>query len=173
LQEVDRLRHIVDEFSRFARLPAPKLRPSDLRGVLSQAVLLHAEGPVPIEVILPDREVRAEIDPEQITQVLHNLLQNASDAALAAHPDGGAKVSVTLEQRATLRYIHVDDNGPGIPPSETSAIFEPYYTRKEGGTGLGLAISHRIITEHKGRISVHSTPPRTRFTLELRDTQPP
>jgi signal transduction histidine kinase len=109
----------------------------------------------------------ASVDADQITQVLHNLLQNAQHAALDAHPDGGGTVRVSLEQHAATVYIRVEDNGAGISAEQTAAIFEPYYTRKEGGTGLGLAITHRIVTEHGGRIDVESKPGRTAFTVVL------
>lgn len=167
LQEVERLRVIVDEFSRFARLPAPQLRSSDLRDVLAQAASLHAEGKVTLHTDLPDGPINAFVDADQITQVLHNLLQNARDAASDAHPDGGGAVKLSLEEAAGTLYIRVEDNGPGIPADQAESIFEPYYTRKEGGTGLGLAITQRIVTEHGGRIDVESRAGRTVFTVVL------
>ena len=109
----------------------------------------------------------AFVDADQITQVLHNLLQNAQHAAIEAHPDGGAAVRLSLEQSAGTLYIRVEDNGAGISAEQTEAVFEPYYTQKEGGTGLGLAITQRIVTEHGGRIDVESKPGRTVFTVVL------
>ncbi len=167
LHEVDRLRSIVDEFSRFARLPPPRRCQTDLVDVLKQAASLHAEGEVPVRAELPKGPVEAWVDPDQITQVLHNLLQNARDAAAEAHPTGGGVVELSLEERALTVLLQVQDNGSGIPPSETQSIFEPYYTRKRGGTGLGLAITHRIVTEHGGRIEVDSSRGRTVFTVTL------
>ncbi len=167
LEEVERLRQIVDEFSRFARLPAPSLRKTDLRGAISQAASLQAEGPVPVRLILPAGPVEAFVDSDQIIQVVHNLLHNARDAAGAAHPDGGGAVEVSLERDEGTVLIRVKDNGAGIPEGETEMIFEPYYTRKESGTGLGLAISQRIVTEHRGRIDVESQPGKTVFTVVL------
>jgi nitrogen fixation/metabolism regulation signal transduction histidine kinase len=167
LQEVERLRSIVDEFSRFARLPAPKLERTDLREVVAQAASLHAKGEAPVTAALPGSPVDANVDADQITQVLHNLLQNARDAARDAHPGGGARVRLELEASADTVYIRVEDNGAGIPADQTGAIFEPYYTRKEGGTGLGLAITQRIVSEHGGRIDVDSERGRTTFTVVL------
>ncbi len=167
LQEVERLRSIVDEFSRFARLPAPKREKTDLREVVAQAASLHAEGEVPVEANLPSTSIEAFVDADQITQVLHNLLQNARDAAREAHPGGGGAVALTLQQKAGTVYIRVEDNGAGIPADQAQAIFEPYYTRKEGGTGLGLAITQRIVTEHGGRIDVESRSGQTTFTVVL------
>ncbi len=167
LQEVERLRVIVDEFSRFARLPAPSLRNTDLREIIAQAASLHAKGDVMLSKALPEGPLMAFVDADQITQVLHNLLQNAQHAAIEAHPDGGGAVRLSVEQGAATLYIRVEDNGAGISADQTDAIFEPYYTRKEGGTGLGLAITQRIVTEHGGRIDVESKPGRTVFTVVL------
>ncbi|MBT8470840.1 MAG: GHKL domain-containing protein, partial [Deltaproteobacteria bacterium] len=167
LQEVDRLRVIVDEFSRFAQLPAPKLRNTDLREIIVQAASLHAKGAASLRTALPDEPLTAFVDADQITQVLHNLLQNAQHAAIEAHPDGGGALRLSVEQSASTLHIRVEDNGAGISADQTDAIFEPYYTRKEGGTGLGLAIAQRIVTEHGGRIDVESKPGRTVLTVVL------
>ena len=167
LQEVERLRNIVDEFSRFARLPAPQLKKTDLREVVAQAASLHAEGEAPVKATLPGAPIEALVDADQITQVLHNLLQNARDAAAEAHPAGGAAVGLTLHEKNGAAYIRIEDNGAGISADQIEAIFEPYYTRKEGGTGLGLAITQRIVTEHGGRIDVESHTGRTVFTVVL------
>ena len=167
LQEVDRLRAIIDEFSRFARLPAPRLAKINLSEVVSQVVSLHAEGEVEVSAELPRSPIEALVDPDQITQVLHNLVKNACDAATEAHPRGGGAVTVTLKQEIGTVSIRVEDNGPGIPADQTRAIFEPYYTRKRDGTGLGLAITQRIVTEHGGRIDVESQKGRTVITVVL------
>jgi signal transduction histidine kinase len=95
------------------------------------------------------------------------LLQNARDAAREAHPSSGGAVGLSLQEKAGTVYIRVEDNGAGIPADQAEAIFEPYYTRKEGGTGLGLAITQRIVTEHGGRIDVESRSGRTVFTVVL------
>jgi signal transduction histidine kinase len=76
-------------------------------------------------------------------------------------------VGLSLREKAGTIYIRVEDNGSGIPADQAEAIFEPYYTRKEGGTGLGLAITQRIVTEHGGRIDVESRAGRTVFTVVL------
>jgi signal transduction histidine kinase len=167
LHEVDRLRNIVDEFSRFARLPAPTLRRADLRETVSRATSLHGEGPATLRAHLPSAPVYAFVDPDQITQVLHNLLQNARDAVASARPDGGGTIAVGLEETEGAVYVRVEDDGPGISADRAEAIFEPYHTGKQGGTGLGLAITQRIVAEHGGRIEVDSRPGRTVFTVVL------
>lgn len=168
LQEVDRLREIIDEFSRFARLPAPQLREVDLVGVVSQAASLHADGPVTLDVVTPDEPVTAWVDSDQMTQVVHNLVSNAIDASAEAHPGGDGRVRVFITDSAAGPRVSVEDDGAGIPRDGVEEIFEPYYSRKSGGTGLGLAITQRIVSEHGGRIDVESTPGRTRFTVVLR-----
>jgi len=165
LAEVERLRHIIDEFSRFARLPSPTPEREDLREVVPQAVSLYASESVAVSAELPGHPVWAEVDAEQITQVLHNLLQNACDSTRRAHPEGGGSVHVTLEQGIDEARIRVEDDGVGIEPDRLDEIFEPYFTDKEQGTGLGLAIARRIVTEHGGRIDVQSRPGRTAFTI--------
>jgi nitrogen fixation/metabolism regulation signal transduction histidine kinase len=167
LEEVERLRHIVDEFSEFARLPAPTLRRVDLRDVISQAVTLHGRGTVSLEWSRPDFAVVADVDPDQMMQVLHNVIRNASEAALEAHPESGARVILMLERNGTDVTIHIDDNGPGIPEQHREAIFDPYFTTKKSGTGLGLSISHRILAEHGGQLTATPTPNGTRVTLHL------
>jgi len=74
---------------------------------------------------------------------------------------------MSLEGRADRVYVRIEDNGAGIPTDQLEAIFEPYYTRKQGGTGLGLAIAQRIVAEHGGRIEVDSRTGRTVFTVVL------
>lgn len=167
LQEVDRLRAIVDEFSRFARLPSPRVQQTDLCEALSQAASLHAEGSAVVSVELPASAVEARVDPDQLMQVLHNLLQNARDAASEAHPSGGGRVVVSLGKDARSVWIRVEDNGGGIPEARRDSIFDPYFTTKEGGSGLGLAISQRIVAEHGGRIEVESRPGKTVFIVFL------
>ena len=167
LQEVERLRNIVDEFSRFARLPSPVVRKADLCEVVAKAASLHAKGEVAVTASIPTRPVEALVDADQITQVLHNLLQNACDAAADAHPTGGGLVTLSLAKEAGTLFIRVQDNGAGIPAEQVEAIFEPYYTQKRGGTGLGLAIAQRIVREHGGRIDVESRPGQTAFTVVL------
>ena len=96
-----------------------------------------------------------------------SLADDARDAAIEAHPGGGAEVSLSVEQRAGVVYLKIQDNGAGIAADQAEAIFEPYYTRKEAGTGLGLAITQRIVAEHGGHIDLESKPGRTVFTVVL------
>lgn len=165
LEEVDRLRRIVDEFSRFARLPKPQLAPVDL-GELAQSVLsLYATPPEGI-TLLPTLQtgVVARADRDQLTQVLVNLVKNAEEAM----KDKGGSVRVRVKGTETDAIVEVEDTGPGIPPEHRARIFEPYFTTKDGGTGLGLAIAARILQEHGGKLEVGGEPGQgARFSVVL------
>ncbi|WP_224243753.1 sensor histidine kinase [Hyalangium gracile] len=165
LEEVDRLRRIVDEFSRFARLPKPQLAPVDL-GELAQNVLsLYATPPEGI-TLLPTLQtgVVARADRDQLTQVLVNLVKNAEEAMKGK----GGSVRVRVKGTETDAIVEVEDTGPGIPPEHRARIFEPYFTTKEGGTGLGLAIAARILQEHGGKLEVGGEPGEgARFSVVL------
>jgi two-component system nitrogen regulation sensor histidine kinase NtrY len=165
LEEVDRLRRIVDEFSRFARLPKPQLSSVDL-GELAQSVLsLYATPPQGI-LLLPTLQtgVVARADRDQLTQVLVNLVKNAEEAL----KDKGGQVRVRVKGTETDAIVEVEDTGPGIPPEHRARIFEPYFTTKEGGTGLGLAIAARILQEHGGKLEVGGEPGQgARFSVVL------
>ncbi|MBK9518035.1 MAG: HAMP domain-containing protein [Anaeromyxobacter sp.] len=164
-EEVRRLRRIVDEFSRFARLPAPALEPVPA-GELAQALLaLYPADPPGVALA---RQVAPGLptvlaDRDQVLQVLHNLVKNA----LEAMPDGGVlRFSARREDQEV--HFEVADSGPGIDPALLPRIFEPYVTTKEGGTGLGLAIAERIVQEHGGRLEVASRPGQgATFTIRL------
>jgi nitrogen fixation/metabolism regulation signal transduction histidine kinase len=152
LEEVDRLRRIVDEFSRFARLPKPQLAPVDL-GELTQSVLSLYASPPPGVTLHPEVQpgVVARADRDQLTQVLVNLVKNAEEAM---QPQGGGALHVRVRGTEHEAVVEVRDSGPGISAEHRARIFEPYFTTKEGGTGLGLAIAARILQEHGGRLEV-------------------
>jgi len=165
LEEVDRLRRIVDEFSRFARMPKPQLAPVDL-GELAQSVLsLYATPPPGIEIQPAIQAgVVARVDRDQLTQVLVNLVKNAEEAMA----DKGGALRVRVKGTDGDAVIEVEDSGPGIPPEHRARIFEPYFTTKDGGTGLGLAIAARILQEHGGKLEVGGEPGQgARFSVVL------
>ncbi|HVI96983.1 MAG TPA: ATP-binding protein, partial [Anaeromyxobacter sp.] len=164
-EEVRRLKRIVDEFSRFARLPAPE-RAAVAPEELVQAVL--ALFPTPPAGAILEREVEPGLPPvladrDQVLQVLLNLVQNALDAMPA-----GGKVRIVARRDGRVVRFDVADSGAGIPPGDLDRVFEPYFTTKEGGTGLGLAIAQRIAEEHGGSLTAASTPGAgATFTLRL------
>jgi signal transduction histidine kinase len=163
--EVRRLKRIVDEFSRFARLPAPDRGPVAPAELVASALALFPQPPAGVTLA---REVEPGLPPvladrDQALQILLNLLGNALDAVA-----GGGAVRVRVARAPGGVTFTVSDTGPGIPEADLSRVFEPYFTTKEGGTGLGLAIAQRIAEEHGGRLEVVSRPGAgAAFTLTL------
>jgi signal transduction histidine kinase len=164
-EEVRRLRRIVDEFSRFARMPAPALAEVPA-GELAQSLLaLFPAAPPGVTLV---RELAPDLpalraDRDQLLQVLHNLVKNA----LEAMPEGGTLTLRARRDGEAVRF-EVADTGPGLAPELQARIFEPWVTTKPGGTGLGLAIAARIVEEHGGRIEVASRPGKgATFTVRL------
>jgi nitrogen fixation/metabolism regulation signal transduction histidine kinase len=167
LEEVERLRRIVDEFSRFARLPKPERQPLDLSELARGVLALYASPPEGVELVAelaPQAPVSADRD--QLTQVLVNLVKNAEEALAGAGRGGTVWVRTRLLPGEAV--LEVEDTGPGVPPEERARILEPYVTGKAGGTGLGLAISSRIVQEHGGRLEVGGESGRgARFSVFL------
>ncbi len=167
LQEADRLKHIVSEFSDFARMPKPEFQRIDLNEVVRSAMTLYQEA-APVEVTLgqvPDLDA----DKAQIHQIVLNLVENARDA-ISKRSDGKITVSTRLGDGADRAFLIIEDNGPGVPSELKDKVFAPYFTTKhaKGGTGLGLAIVHRIVSDHGGRISITDAKGGgARFTIEL------
>jgi signal transduction histidine kinase len=147
LDEVARLKHIVAEFSSFARLPAPRPQPLELNDVVEATLALYV-GAVTREL---EPSLRLSADRDQMVQVLLNLLENARDAVA-----GRDEPRVTVRTRAAGDRVEleVEDNGPGLAEEARARVFVPYFTTKAKGTGLGLAIVHRIVTDHGGEIRV-------------------
>ena len=170
LAEISNLKAIIGRFSEFSKMPHPQLQRvqinETLRGVaqLFQAQL-KTPGREPIECQLELEESAGTIaaDPELLHRALSNLVLNAMDAM----PKGG---TLTLRSRRNNGRVVVEvaDTGTGLTPEECERIFTPYYTSKEHGTGLGLAIVQSVVSDHGGRISVHSGPGvGTTFVIEL------
>jgi two-component system, NtrC family, nitrogen regulation sensor histidine kinase NtrY len=168
LEEADRLKRIVSEFSDFARMPKPDFQRCDLNDVVSSALTLY-QGAAPVELSLVPGLPAIEADKGQLSQVLLNLVENARDA-IGQAPQGKIVVSTRLGEAADRVAIVVEDNGPGVPTELKEKVFQPYFTTKQGrgGTGLGLAIVHRIVSDHGGRIAVSEAPKGgARFVVEL------
>jgi len=164
-EEVRRLARIVDEFGRFARLPAPDRKAVSAAEVVQAAFALYpeTEGELSIEHAVEAELPLIEVDRDQVLQVVHNLVRNALEAL-----GGRGRMRLAAFRHEGGLTIEVRDDGPGIRPEDLPRVFEPYFTTKASGTGLGLAIAERIAKEHGGRIEVRSQPSTgTTFTLFL------
>ena len=161
--EVSQLKRMVDEFSRFARMPAVHLRHARLAEVLEQAASLYRDHKPGVTIrVAVDPELELLLDPEQISRAMSNLLKNAVEAT-----DCG-EICLSAKRVGRRVMLEVADPGRGVTDSDKQKLFLPYFSTKGRGTGLGLAIVHRIVNDHDGRISVHDNHPRgTRFEIEL------
>ena len=163
VRQTNDLRRIVDEFSKFARMPEPQLAQSDLTRLIRDAVTLQEAGQpgVAISVDLPDDPVLADMDDTMIGQALNNLIKNAGEA-IETLQDTGAEVApqirVELTQTPLQARITISDNGIGLP-EDRARLFEPYVTTRDKGTGLGLPIVRKIIEEHGGTLSLTDAVP--------------
>ena len=169
-REVAGLKAMVDEFSRFARLPATRLELASLNDVVTQATGLYEDrlDGANLRVELDQSLPPAMLDVEQIKRVFVNLIDNAL-AAMASVP-GEREIRIVTKHDAerSLLRAEVSDSGQGIEPSDFRRLFEPYFSRRDSGTGLGLAIVQRIILEHGGHIRAERNEPRgARFVIEL------
>ncbi|HEY5609586.1 MAG TPA: ATP-binding protein [Thermoanaerobaculia bacterium] len=161
--EVGELKRLVDEFSRFARMPAIHLKQTRVAEVLDQVANLYQDVKPDVNVeVRVDRDLAALVDPEQIRRALINLLDNAIDAT----DRGTIVLAARLRDRSLV--VEVSDPGRGVPDPDKERLFLPHFSTKGRGTGLGLAIVHRIVHDHDGRISVHDNQPKgTRFEIEI------
>jgi signal transduction histidine kinase len=168
LEEVQRLKKILGEFSQFARMPGPDRRRLDLNDVVISALALYA-GTVRVVRELDETLPPLEADRDQLTQVVLNLLENARDAVATRGSDQSVgRITVRTRAGAGAVVLEVEDNGPGFDSALAERLFAPYFTTKAAGTGLGLAIVRRIVTDHGGKIAARSELGRgARFTIEL------
>lgn len=164
IRQTNDLRRIVDEFSRFARMPEPDRRDHDLARLMRDAVLLQ-EGALhgaQLSADLPEDPVIVELDATMISQAVTNLIKNAGEAIESVFekgaPEGYApEVRVSMEASPEQVTIRIADNGIGLPP-DRSRLFEPYVTTRAKGTGLGLPIVKKIIEEHGGTLVLTDAP---------------
>ena len=163
VRQTSDLRRIVDEFSKFARMPAPERRQLDLGKLVTEAVLLQesARPDIRYALTLPEPAVLAHLDGTMINQAFTNLLKNAAEAIderLAAEPGSPpGEIRVTLVAEPEQVEIDIEDNGVGLP-EQASRLFEPYVTHRAKGTGLGLPIVKKIIEEHEGTLDLVPAP---------------
>jgi nitrogen fixation/metabolism regulation signal transduction histidine kinase len=168
LEEVQRLKKIVGEFSEFARLPKPDRQPCSMDEIVGGALALYRGSVRVVEELAGDLPP-IDADRDQLTQVVLNLLENARDAvALKGSEETVGRITVRTRMTGERVELEVEDNGPGFDPEIQDKLFTPYFTTKEAGTGLGLAIVHRIVTDHGGTIAAASNPGRgAKFVVDL------
>ncbi len=147
---------MVDEFSAFARMPQPVIRPEDIGRIVREALVLQRQAHPEItwETALPDRGPVAPCDRRLLGQALTNLLQNAADAIAMGPRVSGAHVWIAVQTEADQVRISVADDGIGLPAGDRARLAEPYVTHKPKGTGLGLAIVKKIMEDHGGTLSL-------------------
>jgi len=164
VRQVDDIKGMVDEFSRFARMPKPVIATEDVADTIRQAVFLMRVGNVDIDIEaeIAEEPMRARFDRRLISRALTNVIKNATEAIGAVPQEqltrGSIRVSAAREGDDIV--IDVVDNGVGLPKDKRSQLLEPYVTTREKGTGLGLAIVGRIIEEHGGVIELHDAADR-------------
>ncbi len=164
VRQTNDLRRIVDEFSKFARMPEPERQEEDLVTLVREAVLLQQAGQpdVQIDADLPDTPILVDVDATMLNQALTNLIKNAGEAIGTLKEKGAPdnlapqiKVAVSSDDAGTV--ITIADNGIGLP-EDRARLFEPYVTTRDEGTGLGLPIVKKIIEEHGGALTLEDAP---------------
>ncbi|MGH7472497.1 MAG: ATP-binding protein [Candidatus Methylomirabilales bacterium] len=167
IHEVDALKTLVDEFSRYARMPTSYPRPGDLHALIEKVLNLYSgvSRHILLTADLDPQVPPVNLDPDHMKRALVNLVDNA----VAAVGEAGLICLKTryLADEGKVR-LEVTDTGPGIPPEDRERLFLPYFSTKKSGTGLGLAIVYRVVTEHSGTIRVEESHPRgTRMIMEF------
>jgi two-component system nitrogen regulation sensor histidine kinase NtrY len=164
IRQTNDLRRIVDDFSKFARMPEPEKRTHDLIKILNDAVLLQEVAMPQIALIteISAENIWIDVDQAMMSQALMNLIKNASEAIdTYIEKFGNAsyepEIFITLNSQDNLVILQIMDNGIGLPP-DRGHLFEPYVTTREKGTGLGLSIVKKIIEEHGGTLSLQDAP---------------
>jgi two-component system nitrogen regulation sensor histidine kinase NtrY len=158
VRQVDDIKRMVDEFSRFARMPKAVLADEDVADAVRQVVFLLrvAHPDIDFDVSLEAEAMPARFDRRLISQALTNIIKNAAEAIGAVPPAelGRGRIAVRVHREGKDVVIDVIDNGIGLPKENRSRLLEPYVTTREKGTGLGLAIVGRILEEHGGRLEL-------------------
>ncbi|MEP5759453.1 MAG: ATP-binding protein, partial [Litoreibacter sp.] len=166
VRKTEDLRRIVDEFSKFARMPEPDTSVQDLTLLVKDAVTLQEASASNVELTssIPEVPVWVNLDTTMIGQALTNLVKNAGEAIESAREKGGlpedysARIDISLTADSETALILISDNGVGLP-EDRSRLFEPYVTTRSEGTGLGLPIVKKIIEEHGGSLVLKDAEP--------------
>jgi two-component system, NtrC family, nitrogen regulation sensor histidine kinase NtrY len=158
VRQVDDIKRMVDEFSRFARMPKPVMTAEDVADTVRQVVFLQrvANADIDLDLEIAEEPMPAKFDRRLISQALTNIIKNATEAIAAVPPGelGRGRIRIWAGREGNDIVIDVIDNGIGLPKENRSRLLEPYVTTREKGTGLGLAIVGRILEEHGGCIEL-------------------
>ncbi len=163
IRQVDAIRQMVDEFSTFARMPAPKFTEQDAGELIRAAVFAQrvAAPDIDVELVEPTPKVHVMADEHMLAQALTNVLKNATEA-VGARRTGGSRAKGRIQARLISDEagvtFEVEDNGVGLPEKDRDRLTEPYVTTREKGTGLGLAIVKRILEDHGGELELTDAP---------------
>jgi two-component system nitrogen regulation sensor histidine kinase NtrY len=160
------LNRFLQAYQQLSHLPTPHLSPTDLGPLLEH--IRHLETRLAVALI-PGPPIHVLADPDQIQQLLINLIRNAAEASLTAlefHTIAETSVSITWSSTPTQAIIHILDNGPGL--SNPANLFVPFYTTKPTGSGIGLVLAQQIASAHKGSVALFNNPTETGCTAELR-----
>jgi two-component system, NtrC family, nitrogen regulation sensor histidine kinase NtrY len=162
VRQVDDIKRMVDEFSRFARMPKPVIAAEDVAETVRQAVFMMrvAHPDINIDVETTDEAMPARFDRRLISQALTNIVKNAAEAIgfVPAAERGRGRIRVRAGRDGSDIVIDVIDNGTGLPKENRNRLLEPYVTTREKGTGLGLAIVGKILEEHGGKLELFDAP---------------
>ncbi len=165
VRQVGDIGRMVDEFSMFARMPVPVMKPENLSAIVHQAVFLARSGyaSVTFEEIMPEAPAMIICDERQVSQALTNLLKNAVEAIEGRQETSPVqgRVQIRVELQETSVTVTLDDNGRGLPQEQRDVLTEPYVTTRTKGTGLGLAIVKKIMEDHQGELSLEDIPAGT------------
>jgi nitrogen fixation/metabolism regulation signal transduction histidine kinase len=170
INEAGSLKRLVDEFSRFARLPEVRLEDADVNRVLENTLSLYdgrLQG-ISVHKELNPNIPKLRLDPEQMKRVFINLFDNALEA-MASNPDNKILYLRTRcnSERDSVR-VEIGDTGRGFPEEYQDSLFLPYFSTRKGGTGLGLAIVRQIVSDHHGSVRAEAnTPVGTRIIIDL------
>ena len=161
IRQVGDIGRMVDEFSSFARMPRPTVKPEDAKELCQQSLFLQRNGNPDIRYVttLPDHPVPLICDRRQVSQVLTNILKNSAEAIEGREAGPGqslppGEISLSLRDDDTTVRIVVEDNGKGLPMEGRERLTEPYMTTRSKGTGLGLAIVKKIMEDHGGSLTL-------------------
>jgi two-component system nitrogen regulation sensor histidine kinase NtrY len=158
IRHVEDIGRLVDEFSSFARMPAPVLKPEDLAAIVEQAVFLQrtAHPEIAFETRFANRPIPLRCDARLVSQGLTNIVKNAIESIegriVDGNPDPPGWVAVTVGEADGRLSVTVEDNGKGLPQQHRERLTEPYVTTRTKGTGLGLAIVKKIMEDHQGEL---------------------